>query len=563
MVIHADKLRWLFWLRWKMFVRSFTRSTGRVSRIIGTVFLVLFGLPFIGGIAVATYFAYRYLPAPANAEVLFLVLTGVYLLWMVLPLLEFSVNEGLDLSKLALFPLTRAELMTSLVISTLLDVPMIGLLLVFAAVVAGWAFSLPLALLALLAMLIFYVQVVGMSQLVLALLMRTLQSRRFRDLSIIIVAVFSSSCYLFQQFAFRGLGSRGFLNTLNHATISPFLQWLPPGMAARAIQQASLGNWGMSFVWLAALLVVSVFVLYLWQIVVERGLSSAESGGTQRVRQRRVAQPVMTQTQSAPVGLWGRLQSSQIFAIAIKDLKYFRRDPQLQATLFQSIISVVVLIVITFFNIGGNASGRFSFAGSWAVMVAPAFALFSLYSLSYNVLGFERQSLTTLFLFPVDPKRILLGKNLVICLVGIVEMVLLVLLAAFVSQGWNLLLPALVIGMAGIGVLLGCGNFTSVLLPQRMRQMRRGFQSSLNMSAEGGCLRAVMSLVALVVTAIVLLPVAAGLALPVIFQVQWIWFFSIPASLVYGVAFYYVVTALVAPRMLDRAPEILAVTTRE
>ncbi len=179
------------------------------------------------------------------------------------------------------------------------------------------------------------------------------------------------------------------------------------------------------------------------------------------------------------------------------------------------------------------------------------------------MLGFERQSLTTLFLFPVDPKRILLGKNLVVCLVGIVEMVLLVLLAAFVSQSWNLLLPALVIGVAGIGVLLGCGNFTSVFLPQRMRQMRRGFQSSLNMSAEGGCLRAVMSLVALVVTAIVLLPVAAGLALPVIFQVQWIWLFSIPASLVYGIAFYYVVTALVAPRMLDRAPEILAATTRE
>ena len=73
---------------------------------------------------------------------MFLVLTGIYLLWIVLPLLEFTVNEGLDLSKLTLFPLTRAELMASLVLSSLLDVPTLGLLLVFAAVVAGWAFSL-------------------------------------------------------------------------------------------------------------------------------------------------------------------------------------------------------------------------------------------------------------------------------------------------------------------------------------------------------------------------------------------------------------------------------------
>src|SRR5579875_1166743 len=106
-LIHGDKVRWLFWLRWKILIRSFTRGSGRVSRIVGTVFLVLFGLPFVGGIAVGTYFAYRYLPPPANTEILFL-------LWRVLPLLEFSVNEGLDLSKLSLFPLTRAELMVSL-----------------------------------------------------------------------------------------------------------------------------------------------------------------------------------------------------------------------------------------------------------------------------------------------------------------------------------------------------------------------------------------------------------------------------------------------------------------
>ena len=123
---------------------------------------------------------------------------------MVLPLFEFTVNEGLDVSKLMLFPLTRPELMVSLLFSTLLDIPMFGLILVFIAVVAGWAISLPVTLLTIVAVLIFYTQVVGMSQLVLAVLMRTLQSRRFRDLSIILIALFSSSCYLFQQLVHVG-----------------------------------------------------------------------------------------------------------------------------------------------------------------------------------------------------------------------------------------------------------------------------------------------------------------------------------------------------------------------
>src|SRR5947207_15327345 len=101
--------------------------------------MIVFGLPFYAGIAIGTYLAYRFLPYPANTEVLFLVLTGVYFFWMMLPLFEFTVNEGLDVSKLVLFPLTRPELMISLLFSTLLDIPMFGLILVFIAVEIGRA----------------------------------------------------------------------------------------------------------------------------------------------------------------------------------------------------------------------------------------------------------------------------------------------------------------------------------------------------------------------------------------------------------------------------------------
>ncbi len=560
MALHADKLRWLLWLRWKIVTRGFTRGAGRVSRIIGTIFLILFGLPLIGGIAVLTFFAYRNLPFPANAEILFLVLTGICLLWILLPLLEFTVNEGLDISKLALFPLTRAELMLSLLLSSLLDIPTLGLLLIFAAVIAGWAFTLPLALMALLTMFVFYVQIIGISQLVLALLMRVLQSRRFRDLSIIIIALFSSSCYLLQQLLARTLGGSNIVYGIQNLHVSAYLQWLPPGMAAQTIQQAYEGNWGMSFVWLGALLILSVFVLYLWQAVVERGLTADSSGGSVRVRQRRSTTNAAQNTSSSSSFI-ERLLPQQVVAIAFKDAKYLRRDPQLQATLLQSVISVLVIAVFTIINL--NGARTVTFISSWSIFFAPAFGLLSLYTLTANTLGWERQGLTTLFLFPIEPRHILWGKNLVTGCIGILEVCALTLASAIISHAWDLLLPTLVIGFSGILVMLGWGNLTSILLPQRMRQIRRGFQSSSNLSAEAGCTRAVMSLVALLATAVVLLPVAAALVLPILFNLRWIWTISLPASLVYSIAFYHVITTLVAPQMLKRAPEILAVVARE
>ncbi|MBV9710878.1 MAG: hypothetical protein JO011_08200, partial [Ktedonobacteraceae bacterium] len=461
------------------------------------------------------------------------------------------------------FPLTRLELMTSLLFSTLLDIPTLGLFLVLGGAIAGWALSVPLALFTLLTMLIFYALVVGSSQLVLALLSRTLQSRRFRDLSVLLIILFTSSCYIFSQLVARGLSSSNFIGGLKSGVFSHYLQWLPPGIAARAVQQASIGNWGVSFAWLAALLIVTGAVFYLWQLVVERGLTSTESGSTVKVRQRRgQAVAEVASEQGVSTGLWDRIIPAQIRAIALKDLKYYRRDPQLLGLLSQSLITIVFLLVITIVNSGGMRN--VSRLGPWLVMLAPFYIFLSLYSLSYNVLGFERQSLTALFLFPVDPKRILWGKNLIVLLLGTGEIALAILAAAFVSHGWNFVLPAFAVGLAGIGIILGIGNATSVFFPMRMRQMGRGFRmGSADASTQNGCLRAVMSLATLAVMLIVLVPVALALTLPVIYSAMWVWVITVPLSVVYGAAIYFGVTALVAPRMIERIPEILAATTRE
>jgi ABC-2 type transport system permease protein len=266
MRIRGDRVRWLFWLRWKMFSRMFTARQAR--QITGLVLSLLIIVPLSLGIAVATYLAYRFLPAPVNAEILTLVLSGLFILWLTLPLFEYNVNEGLNVAKLVLFPLSREELMLSLLLSTLFDVPTLGMLLLCLAVIIGWASSPLVVLMSSVTMLIFFAQLIGCSQLVLALLGRVMQSRRFRDVSILLIGLFSSSCYLIQQLVFRGLGARQLVHALYDQAFSRYLQWLPPGMAAQVILQATRGSWLLSFAWLLPLLAITLLVLYLWQIVV-------------------------------------------------------------------------------------------------------------------------------------------------------------------------------------------------------------------------------------------------------------------------------------------------------
>jgi len=558
MLIHGNKLRSLLWLRYKLFTRSLAR--GRAGSIAGGIFLALFILIFGGGFALFTFSMYRSTPAPANAEILFLVLTGIYLLWIMLPLLQINTNEGLDLSKLTLFPLTHGEIMLSLIFSTLLDTMTLALVLLLGAVVFGWGTSIPLALLALLAMIVFYIQLVGMSQLVLVLLQSVLQRRRLRDFSVILTVLLASMGYLC-QFAIRGFGSTGFSDSLRHGTFSHYLQWLPPGMAAQSIQQATRGNWGASFVWLGVLTVISIVILYLWQVFVQRRLATADEGGSmaKRVRHHHTVSAVAAQERQAPfAGI--SILPQQVSAVMVKDLKYLWRDPQTKGLLLRSLLPIVFLTVYPMLQ---NSKGSLFHNPAFDKFYASTIISLSLFSLAYNALANEQQSLATLFLFPLEPKHLLWGKNLTLFLLGMIEVLVVSTVIAAFTQTWNLLVPMLTLGLSAIAIMLAIGNITSIFFPQRPRMAARGLRTTANTSPEQGCLLAVTSLVALVVMLIVLLPAILGVILPFIYGMEAIWAITIPASLLYSATIYVVVTMLVAPRMLDRAPEILAVVSRE
>ncbi|HLZ21911.1 MAG TPA: hypothetical protein VKQ30_07305 [Ktedonobacterales bacterium] len=571
--VNPRHVRTLLWLRWRITVRGYTRDW---RRVVGLVFGLLFILIAGGGLAAATSFAFTSLPYHSTVEVLFGVLAFLYGAWAVLPLLQYSLNEGLDVTKLQSYPVTRGEQMVSLVLSTLLDVSTLFILALFAAILVGWHATPIATAFTVVALALAYIHIVGFSQLILAALMGLLRSRRYRDLTVVLFALLGSSCWLLDQLFFShidnafGLAHTDLLSTLH---LERFLQYTPPGMAAQAILNAGHGNILVASGWLLMLALLVPVLLVIWARVLDHSITSAETASAATARPRRVRRPIST----APVTLAtdkgsvsARLAtrarhvplSGAALAIAAKDLRYLWRDPQLKAALLSSLAPILLVFLPNLYASSSPHSSpyltQFDVAGPFGVLFAPLPALLIVLVLAINAFGLERQGLQTLFLFPIRPLDIFWGKNLAIGVLAYTMEIVLTLIKAAITGGWFYVPLALIGGLAALLAMLGIGNVTSVLFPFRSRQMRMGDASSF--SSENGCLRSVISTSTLFLAILLLLPVATAVLMPLaIHKESWL-VFTLPFALSYGTLLYQVPTRIIAPVFVRRGPEILHAT---
>jgi ABC-2 type transport system permease protein len=560
-MIRPAQVRTLFWLSAKLRLRSYTRSW---QQTVGLVVLLVFLVPLAVAVGVSSWFAYTLLERPYAVELLFVVLFGLYVLWAILPLLQYTLNEGLDVTRLQTYPVTRAEQMVALVLVTLMDVSTLFIVGLFVAILVGWSAN-PIAIAFTFAALAFaYIHIVSLSQLVLATLMGLLRSRRYRDLSIILFAFFGAACSFSSQIISYLLRDSDLSGLINLPVVG-YLRWTPPGMAAQAIVRANEGAYGEAALWLVALVALVPLVVALWAVVLDRGITTAEAGGAARGGKRAAATPVAAPIPAArpaarPARARRTLIPAPVRAVAGKDLRYFWRDPQLKAMIFSSLL-ILVFIFLPRLTAGPEAfRSSNGFLGSYLVYVAPLPAIFLSLNLSLNAFGLERQAAQTLFLFPVRPLYVLLGKNLAVAFVATLALLVSTLGLAALSGKWEDAPVAFTVGIAGMLVTMGCGNITSILLPSRVRQMRTGEN---RISGENGCLRAILSGIALTVVWILLAPVAAAVALPLFLSHSELLPLTLVASVLYAAALHQLATWLIAPSMLKRAPEILEVVARE
>src|SRR6478609_4903458 len=112
----------LFWLKWKLLLRGYRRSK---SEWVGALLLLLVFIPIALGLSF--WFGYNFVTAlpPENENWLRTALLAIYVFWILVPILGYSLNDSYDISKLFIYPLSMRQIFTGAIAGTLLDRPTI------------------------------------------------------------------------------------------------------------------------------------------------------------------------------------------------------------------------------------------------------------------------------------------------------------------------------------------------------------------------------------------------------------------------------------------------------
>jgi len=262
--------RLLVQLKLRLLVNALRSSNrAKASFMISTAFAVLTALGMFALLAS--------LHGQANAVVLTSVLFTVFAFgWLILPLLAFGLDSTLDPATMALYPLRTRPLATGLLAASATGAwpaaNVIGLL----GVLIGLARGVLGVLVALVAVLLQVLFCITLARFVTTSMAGLLRSRRGKDLAVFLFIPIIAGYEFFTQVVPR-LAASGQLATGSFTGADAWLRWLPPGLAAHAIQDASDGHPGAAVLRLALLAAVIVVLGWLWIRSLSRALVSPDS----------------------------------------------------------------------------------------------------------------------------------------------------------------------------------------------------------------------------------------------------------------------------------------------
>jgi ABC-2 type transport system permease protein len=239
-------------------LRNALRSSGQAKTgfIVSTIFATIVALGTFAALA-----ALRGNSASVDATtVLFTVFAFG---WLILPLMVFGLDGTLDPATLALYPLRTGPLAVGLLAASAVGAWPLANLIGLLGVTIGLAHGLLGIVIAVLAVLLQLLFCITLTRFVTTGLAGLLRSRRGRDLAILlIIPIFA----LYEGFAqvVPKLTADHKLTVSSFRGVDSWLRWLPSGLAAHAIQDASDGHPGTALLRLALLAAIVVALGYLW-----------------------------------------------------------------------------------------------------------------------------------------------------------------------------------------------------------------------------------------------------------------------------------------------------------
>jgi ABC-2 type transport system permease protein len=249
--------RLLVQLKLRLLTNALRSSTGaKVSFITSLVFAVL--------LAIGTFVILAALRGQSAAVAQTAAVFTVFAFgWLILPLFSFGLDGTLDPATLALYPLRTRPLAVGLLAASATGAWPLANVLGLLGVTIGLAHGVLGELVAVLAVLLQVLFCIALARFVTTAMAGLLRSRRGRDLAVLLIIPIFALYEAFAQTVPR-MAAEGKITAETFAGIDRWLRWLPPGLAAHAIQDASAGHAGTALLRLGLLAAVIAALGWLW-----------------------------------------------------------------------------------------------------------------------------------------------------------------------------------------------------------------------------------------------------------------------------------------------------------
>jgi ABC-2 type transport system permease protein len=417
---------------------------------------------------------------------------AVTVVWTVLPLMGFGTDETLDPQRLALLPLRRGQLLRGLLVAALIGIAPIATAFALAGAIVGLARDFLTASLILGAIAGTLVLCVVASRTLIALLAPLLRSRRGRDLLVMTIVLAA-----FVPQSFRLFGARGGTENTRHAIaeIANRVQYTPFGWGGLAASEAGQGNVLASLGALAAIAALVVVLLWVWSLAIPRAMTATDLAAAEVARGRRAGR-----TTTLFPGLLPFLPRTRAGAVAAKELRYYVRDPRRRAPVFAALI-VPGLFLFSMLREAQNRPGSSTMLALVALLPASGLTL--------NQFGLDGAALWSTIVAGNDPRSELVGKNLATAIIVVPLVAVPALLAAAITNGWHYVPITVGLAPGMLGVVLAVGNMVSVWVPYALPDRRNPLAGNPGQ----GCVGGLAAMTALLVDAIILVPVGVVTAI--------------------------------------------------
>jgi ABC-2 type transport system permease protein len=244
-------------------------TAAQVSFLVSTALAIL--------VAIGTFVVLALLRGQsASVDVTSATFTAFAFGWLILPIFAFGLDSTLDPASLALYPLRIRPLAVGLLAASATGAWPLANVIGLLGVTVGLARGPAAVVIAVVAVVLEVLFCITLARLVTTSMARLLRSRRGKDFAVLLIIPIFALYELFTQVV-PNEAANGTFTAASFDGIDSWLRWLPPGLAAHAIQDASDGHAGTGLLRLVLLAAITVVLGGLWIRSLGRALVTADS----------------------------------------------------------------------------------------------------------------------------------------------------------------------------------------------------------------------------------------------------------------------------------------------